>query len=333
MTATRAPAPIAFFAFNRPQHAQATLAALAANDGVAETDLHVFVDGARDEAEGAQVAAVVRVAEAASGFRSVRVHASPTNLGLYRAITTGVSAVVAEVGRVIVVEDDILVAPEFLQYMNDALDRYDADARIGAIHGYAPPLEGLPEFFFLRGGDCWGWATWADRWRLFDPDATRLLHEIVERGQLDAFADVHGIQGLRHLIRRSANRNQSWAAHWNASLFLASRLSLHPGASFVQNIGNDGTGTHSATSDHYATALRRRFDGLPTLTVRHDADAARRLRAFYDGTTAAFLRGPLLESLYLAWLKARARVISRRSKSAPAEPGRNRPDAPGESHD
>lgn len=302
-------APIAFFAFNRPKHTARTLAALAANIEAVDTVLHIFVDGPRDESERTLVAEVLRIANAASGFRRIEVHPSAINQGLYLAITRGVTRVTTEAKRVIVVEDDILVSPDFLKYMNEGLERYANDARIGSIHGYAPPIEDLPRFFFLRGGDCWGWATWEDRWASFNPDASDLLLALIQREELDAFSATQGIQSLRNLIRRSKNRNQSWAAQWNASLFLESRLTLHPGTSFVQNIGNDGTGTHSMVSEQYATVLRKGFASLPPLSVLHNVEAAGMLRDFYNGGITLPLIGSFIRSIHLALLRAQARIL------------------------
>ncbi len=276
-------APVAFFAFNRPEHARRTLSALALSPLAARTDLYVFVDGPRGEYERAAVEAVRQAAYQASGFRSVRVASAERNQGLYAAITGGVGAVLEAHERVVVVEDDVLVGPNFLDYMNDALERYAGDRRVGCIHGYAPPIADLPEFYFLPGGDCWGWATWRDRWSLFRADAPALLRELLDRGDAARFAASHGWGTLSMLARRVRGRNQSWAILWHASLFLHDRLTLHPGRSFVRNIGVDGSGTHSGSRDIWASDPHGDYHGLPTLEIRVDERAARRLSRFMDG--------------------------------------------------
>lgn len=278
-------APVTYFAFNRPRHTAQTLAALAANPGAAETDLRVFVDGPRSESEQALVAEVRRVVDATHGFRSVRVEASATNQGLYCAITRGVSQVLDEAGRTIVLEDDILVSHCFLEYMNQALDRYEHDPRVGSIHAYAPSIENLPDYFFLRGADCWGWATWKDRWTLFNADALALLRMLVTHRLLTDFCANHGSDSLLYLVRRARGRNASWAILWHASLFLAGRLTLHPGASFVQNIGSDGSGTHSADSTLHHTRLRTTYANLPPLPIEENRAAAKALSDFLDAGT------------------------------------------------
>lgn len=276
-------APVAFFAFNRALHAQRTLAALALNAPASQSALHVFIDGPRNAAERVLVDEVIGVATSAAGFASVQVHVAESNQGLYASITSGVSTVLRSWDRVIVVEDDILVSPDFLAYMNDALGRFKDDSRVACIHGFSPPLRDLPDYFFLPGGDCWGWATWADRWCLFNDDARSLLRTIDSRGGLRAFAASHGYESLRQLAQRVRGKNQSWAILWHASLFLAGRLTLHPGKTFVQNIGNDGSGVHSGVSDAYTSAFRGSYSGIPDLAVTADESSARAVSDFMDG--------------------------------------------------
>ena len=301
-------APIAYFAFNRPGHAARSLEALAANSEAAETDLHIFIDGPRNDDDAKLVAEVGRIAESIHGFRSIKIVASDRNQGLYASITKGVGRIVADAGRVIVVEDDIVVSPFFLRYMNDGLDRYASDQRVGSIHAYSPPIPGLPEFFFLRGGDCWGWATWSDRWVLFQTDASTLLERLASTEQLDAFSSTHGTGSLLLLLRRARGKNQSWAILWHASLFLAERLTLHPGSSFADNIGNDGSGQHSANTSLYSTSLIGNYDGLPmNVPVAENPRASNVLSSFLD-ESAIGPGGSLRRRLIPVYAKLAARL-------------------------
>lgn len=275
--------PVALFAFNRPHHTQRTLGALAACKEATHTDLIVFVDGPRDEADRPLVLQVVGLFDQPLPFRSVSVRQAPSNKGLHRSITEGVSAVLLDQTDIIVVEDDVMVTNDFLAYMAEALNKYRSDQRVGCIHGYALPISGLPEFYFLRGGDCWGWATWRDRWDLFRDDPVQLIRELVQRDALDNFMGTQGASSLRMLCDRALGRNQSWAILWHASLWLSDRLTLHPGRSFVDNIGNDGTGTHTPAGGRYDAAMRPNYAGLSDVAVQQDALTAQRVSAFLDG--------------------------------------------------
>lgn len=240
-------APVALFAFRRPDHLARTLASLAAAHGAPQTELTIFCDGARDERDVDAVAAVRTVARAAQGFRSVTVAEAPGNLGLAASVIRGVDAMLTQAPTVVVLEDDMLVAPDFLDVMHSGLGLYADEPDVISIHGYCPPsARSLPDSFFLRGADCWGWATWRRGWDVFDADGARLLAELERRGLTREFDFDDAYPYTRMLRDQVAGRVDSWAIRWYASAFLRSKLTLYPGVSRVRNIGQDGSGTHGA---------------------------------------------------------------------------------------
>jgi hypothetical protein len=251
-------APIALFTFNRPEHTAATIAALSRNELAAESSLWAFSDGPRAgrPADPATIAAVRNLLRSARGFREVHVVERPENIGLSRSIIAGVTDLVSRYGRVIVLEDDIVTSPHFLSFMNSGLDRYEHDERVISIHGYVYPVSTvLPEAFFMRGADCWGWATWKRGWDLFEPDGSRLLRELKARG-LEREFDMNGARAyVRMLEDQIAGRCDSWAIRWDAAAFLRDKLTLYPGVSLVRNIGLDNSGTHCGPAEHLAVPL------------------------------------------------------------------------------
>jgi len=170
-------APIVLFVYARPEHTRRTLEALAANMLAEQSDLIVYADAARSEREAEAVRAVRELIRATSGFRSVMLVERDMNFGLARNIIEGVSEVLRERERVIVLEDDIVTAPLFLTYMNEALERYRHNEDVMHISGYIYPMrtDGLPETFFLPPASCWGWATWARAWLHFSKDPDELM--------------------------------------------------------------------------------------------------------------------------------------------------------------
>jgi FkbM family methyltransferase len=277
-------APIALFAYRRPDHLARTIAALAGNDEAKHSPLYVFCDAARDEQSRADVARVKELADRIEGFASVEIVLRPSNYGLARNIMEGVTQVLDRHDRIVVVEDDVLVSPHFLRFMNDALSTYADEPRVGSVTGYCYPSDAaLPETFFIRGADCWGWATWRDRWRSFDRDGPRLLRELDRRGLSHVF-DFDGAMGYRAmLVDQIAGRNDSWAVRWHASCFLRGLLILYPGRSLVRNIGNDGTGTHAieatAVYDGLFSAEPVPVERIPAVESRLGRDAFRRFFA------------------------------------------------------
>lgn len=251
--------PIVVFAFNRPDHLERMLRALATCEEASASPLIIYCDGARRESEEARVREVRKVAAAVQGFASVEIVARERNFGLAASIIDGVTQRVQQHGRVIVLEDDIVVSPHFLRYMHEGLALYEQDEQVASIHGYTYPVaETLPETFFLRGADCWGWATWARAWSHFRSDGQALLAELREQRLTRAY-DLDGAYSYTRMLEdQIAGRNNSWAVRWHASCFLRGMLTLYPCRSLAINIGNDDSGTHSgATSDYDVDMLQR----------------------------------------------------------------------------
>lgn len=250
------PACVALFAYMRPDHLRQTVESLLANPEATRTRLNVFCDAPKRPEHAPGVEDVRRYVDTICGFASISVTHRPSNFGLARSIIDGVSTLLAMNERVIVLEDDLLLSPHFLRYMNDALECYASDDIVASIHGYSYPTgEALPATFFLRGADCWGWATWHRAWRHFRPQGDVLLAELESRRLTHVF-DFDGSYPYTRMLRdQIAGRNDSWAVRWHASCFLANMLTLYPGRSLVHNIGNDSSGTHCASTEEFAQVV------------------------------------------------------------------------------
>jgi hypothetical protein len=249
-------APIALFVYKRLAHTKTTIESLLENKEAADSILYIYSDAAKNEKDAAAVQEVRDYIRTLSGFKELHIITQPQNRGLANSIISGVTQVIEKHGTVIVIEDDLLLSPWFLKYMNDGLASYERNDRVASIHGYTYPLQHTPpETFFLRGADCWGWATWARAWKVFNPDAAALLAELRSRN-LESEFDFSGYAGnIRMLQNQIEGKIDSWAIRWHASAFLANMFTLYPGNSLVQNIGMDGGGTHSDTTTIFRTTL------------------------------------------------------------------------------
>jgi hypothetical protein len=248
--------PITLFTYARPDHARRTVEALLQNRLAGSHDLIVFSDAARSPDKQSAVDEVRAYLATITGFRSVTIHHRPHNFGLAKSIIEGVTQVLSDHERIIVLEDDMVTSPHFLAYMNEALEKYADDERVISVHGYVYQVkQALPEAFFLLGADCWGWATWRRGWRLFNPNGQALLDELKRRDLTKEF-DFNGAYGYSKMLEgQIKGLNDSWAVRWYASAFLAGKLTLYPGRSLVHNIGNDGSGTHCGKDSGHDTEL------------------------------------------------------------------------------
>ncbi|MBQ8673512.1 MAG: glycosyltransferase [Bacteroides sp.] len=274
--------PILLFVYNRPQHTRQLIESLLANSEASESDLFIYSDAPRDEKAREGVAEVRRYIHTIRGFRSVTITERTENWGLARSIIDGVTCRVHEFGRVIVLEDDLVVAPHFLRFMNDALEMYQDEPRVGHIQAcdftHDPTL---PPTFFIKWTGSWGWATWERAWQLFNPDGSALLRQMEERRLTYRF-DFDGAYRYTRMLRRQIEgKNNSWAIRWNASLFLADVLSLNVGRSLVQNNGFDGSGTNCGGGNLYASTLWTAPLPVERITPVCENEAARRCYSRY----------------------------------------------------
>ena len=281
-------APVLLFVYNRPAHVKRTVEALRANQLAAESDLYVYSDAAKDESNLEAVREVRAYVRHIDGFRSVTVVERPQNWGLARNIIDGVTTHVNRAGRVIVLEDDLVTAPYFLTFMNDALEAYKDEPRVGHIQACDFTQDpSLPDTFLIRWTGSWGWGTWARAWKHFNPDGRALLDELLAR-KLDRTFDFDGTYGYTRMLRRQIEgKNNSWAIRWNASLFLRGILSLNVGRSLVQNEGFDGSGTNCGGGGLYASSLyMKRLEVVPIFPVEENASARRTYVRYYARTNS-----------------------------------------------
>jgi hypothetical protein len=275
-------APIALFVYNRPRHTHLTVDALLKNELAGESDLIVFSDGAKDSASSQNVEDIRQYLRTISGFKSVRIVERECNFGLASSIISGVTQIINEYGRIIVIEDDLVTSPFFLRYMNDALEYYENEDRVISIHGYCYSINGLPETFFLKGADCWGWATWKRGWDIFELDGRKLLEQLKQKGLLDRF-DFFGAYGYTQMLRdQIEGKNNSWAIRWQGSAFVNDKLTLYPSRSLVLNIGFDGSGVHCAADNRLDVVLSEIPVQVSTIDISESLFALEQFQHFLN---------------------------------------------------
>jgi hypothetical protein len=246
-------APIALFVYDRPWHTKRTIEALQKNILASDSDLIIFSDGPKGSPENQEsVSAVREYISSISGFKSVRVFARGENYGLGKSIVEGVSTVVEEYGRIVVLEDDIVTSRFFLEYLNQGLNLYENDDAVISINSYIYPVgQTLPETYFLRGADCQGWATWKRGWELFEVEGQKLLNELETRNLTREF-DFSGAYPFTQMLKdQIAGKTSSWAIRWYAAAFLKGKFTLYPRESLILNIGFYGSGTHCSNVDNF----------------------------------------------------------------------------------
>ena len=229
-------APIVIFAFNRPMALMKMVESLKKNDLFDDSEIFVFVDGARNSQEQEKVNQVIAIAKTLT----INVIASNENKGLGPSVIQGISQIINRYGKIIVLEDDLILMPGFLTFMNQALDQYESEESIFSVCGYGlkvgRPKDYLGDVYLNNRSSSWGWGTWKDRWNTVDWEVSdwdffkrnRTLRSAFNKGGSDMFGMLKDYM---------EGRNKSWAIRFCYGQFKQHKYSVHPFLSLVDNEG------------------------------------------------------------------------------------------------
>lgn len=266
--------PICLFTYNRPLETMQTIKALQNNYLASESDLFIFSDGPKNEVARLKVEAVRAFLASIDGFKSVKIFESEQNKGLANSIISGVSQVIENYGRVIVLEDDLITSPNFLDFMNQALSFYSDQENIFSISGYSMDLPSLEsyklDYYLGYRASSWGWGTWRDRWEQIDwaiSDYKTFIYNPFEH-----FKFMRGGSDLPYMLWKQMNgKIDSWAIRWCYHQFKNDLLTIFPTQSKIKSIGFGKNATHTKNTKRFDTILETgqqtvfTFDKNPTV--------------------------------------------------------------------
>lgn len=276
-------APIILFTYRRPNHAIQTVEALLKNKEASASDLIIYSDGPKDEGAEEGVRKTREYIRTITGFKSIQIIERSCNWGLANSIIDGVTSVIKKYGKGIVVEDDLITSPYFLQYMNEALVLYQDNEEVISIHGYMYPIKKeVPESFFIKTADCWGWGTWKRGWDLFNSNSQELLDEIVRKKGCREF-DFNNSYPYTEMLKAQIRGDvDSWAIRWYASAFVNNKLTLYPKRSLVFQNGMDGIdGTHCGADTRYTVELSQSPIVLEKLKMKESKKARKAMTEYF----------------------------------------------------
>jgi len=281
-------APIAIFAFNRPVALSRLLDSLEKNPEFNFSKIYIFIDGARSQMEQITVLEVERIAHNLRTSAGVEVIQHQSNLGLANSLISGIEKVLQSNKSIIVLEDDLVVSEHFLSFCNSALARYETNLKVASIQGFTYDINySEHDTYFMMGADCWGWATWKNRWQEFERDGAKLLHNLQTSKREKEF-DLYGAYPYTRMLERQVlGLVDSWAIRWHASMFLQNRVSLYPSITLVENYGQDGSGTHIGSKSfipRQLSAFQPKLEDIPVIETTEVSRVMRKILRNKYGT-------------------------------------------------
>ena len=285
-------APVAVFAYRRSDKIQKCISSLEKCELAESTYLFIFADGYKCDKDKTDVEAVhdwlqEYTSRRENCFKSVTLQLKDHNCGLANSIISGVTELLDKYGQVIVVEDDLIVSPVFLRYMNEGLEYYQNDENIWAMASYGYNLKSLRKYdhdvYLGYRASSWGWATWKDRWDTVDwevKDYDKLLTDLgMQKKLCRGGGDLYPM-----LQRQMRGESDSWAIRWNYAASMQDKLTIYPKVGLVRNDGFDGSGTHSGLHAPDAVIEKKDTDSLKFEKLNLDPKITREFYILHTDT-------------------------------------------------
>jgi hypothetical protein len=251
-------APIVLFVYNRPEHTLKCLESLAENVLAKQSTLYIFCDGPKENASISDLKKISEVEEVVKKKKwcgEVFIHSQLTNIGLRNSVISGVTKIINDFDKVIVIEDDLLLSNYFLDYMNEGLNKYKNNSTVCQIAGFSFPLdisELKEDAYFLPLTTTWGWATWKHIWNEVDFDGTDYQNILPDKKSIKAFNldNAYNYYSMLQKQMLSDKTISSWGIMFWLHAFKRNYIVLFPKFSLITNIGFDGSGMHKANENN-----------------------------------------------------------------------------------
>lgn len=285
-------APILLFVYNRTHHTKTCLDSLSACPEASASILYIYQDGLSQNSSPQKVQEwkeVQEIIKAENRFKEIHIITRSENFGCNKNMLDGITEVVKTHGQVIVVEDDLIVSNKFLEFLNYSLKKFK-NSNVGCINAFNYKMNGLPEYFFIKGANPMGWATWKEKWAFYNYNTTELIEQLTKRADKEDWNFGRGWEIIRNHHKSMLNGGKDVV--WSTSLFVNDQLCLWPSKSFVFHAGYDGSGTHTKNigkdslvnmSQYSVEELQDQinYSYLENIPLKIDRKALLKLRHFY----------------------------------------------------
>ncbi len=239
-------APILIPTLCRYEHFKKCIESLKNNKLAKDSDLYIALDYPLNDSHRDGYENILHYIETINGFKSVNLIKRAVNFGAVLNIKMARKLVFENHDRIIVSEDDNVFSPNFLQFINHALNFYKNDKRIFSISGYCPSIK-IPknyksDVFISQRFNAWGYGTWLDRWEKLDSTIDGFHSFIKSKENRKKFNTI----GNDVLINLLTWKKKYYPADYRIcyQLIKSDMYCVSPVVSKTNNNGFDGSGIH-----------------------------------------------------------------------------------------
>jgi hypothetical protein len=245
-------APIMVMVYDRLNHLKGLVASLLENNLAKDTDFYLISDAHYKEEHQKTIQEVRAYADTITGFKSVTIIKNIDNIGTDKSYQKLMDVIFEKHDRLVFFEDDNLVSPNYLEFMNASLDFYKDYPEVVYVCGYNFPINIDKSYeydvYFLYSVCAWGYGMWREKvLNVKDLDREemrrdkRTLSKIKKRSY-----QLYDI--LMSDLYKDRYLNDARIGYLMARDNL---VSVFPTASLVKNTGHDGTGLHCKENEFF----------------------------------------------------------------------------------
>jgi len=242
--------PVLFPIFNRPEYTRESLAAIRE---AKPKKLYIAADGPREGRDGEEELCKETRNLALNSIDwecDVKTRFQEKNLGCYLGVSSAISWFFENEKMGIILEDDIVANLSFFKFCEELLEKYKEEKKIWTISGYnwLSPMDISESFYFSQTFSCWGWATWANRWKPHSLDLTD--YNYMNLKNIDnEFARRNWAETLATM--QSDNPIDSWAYRYHFRGIEHNALHIIPSRNLCKNIGDFGIHSNAANAFYH----------------------------------------------------------------------------------
>ena len=247
MEAVKFKAPVAYFAFNRPQLTRQSFAEIR---NYRPSTLLLVADGPRLDVltDKARCEAVRKIMKSVDWDCEVKTNFSEVNLGCKIRMSSGIDWVFSQVEEAIFLEDDCVPCQDFFRFCSEMLFRYRDNPKIMSIAGsnyQSGKRRGNGSYYFSRFPHIWGWASWRRAWKHYDVTMGSWQKLRVEKWIESACPHRENYFWDKLFGQVYDGKIDTWDCQWLYACWRAEGLGIIPNVNLITNIGAGPDATHT----------------------------------------------------------------------------------------
>lgn len=186
------------------------------------------------------------------------------NLGCGKAVSGAITWFFSLEAEGVILEDDCLPSQSFFKYVDELLEKYRHDYRVGVING-TNFINQSPNTFasygFSKYVNVWGWASWRDRWSGYDQKLSKWPSL---RNTFEPYVFCDSTEEAKHWQKTFSKvfegRIDTWDYQWVLENWVNGRISITPSKNLVSNIGFGIAATHTIAHSEFANLISHEIE-------------------------------------------------------------------------